>query len=276
MQFGPLFISTIIILFLIFYVCIHKKYLNLKNSLYIIIILIFGLLYYYTGTISQEAFTDSTKIDEKIYCFWTGTNEMSEQRKECLDNLREVSDYEIVLITANELDSYILPDHPLHEAYQYLSETHKADYLRTYFMHFYGGGYSDIKKTPESWKSAFADIQNNPNIWINGYRERGPGDIAAPGLEDHYSKLVGNGAYIVRPNTPFTKEWYSSMMTLLDSKLDELRVHPSTFSQDSRENGNGYPIEWNEMLGRIFHRILMNYLPNIGYTVPYPITTNYR
>jgi hypothetical protein len=201
---------------------------------------------------------------------------MSNQRKACLENLREVSECNVLLITPENLDHYILPEHPLHPAYPYLSETHKADYLRTYFMHFHGGGYSDIKKTPNSWKQAFGDIQQNPNVYINGCRERNPGDIAAPGLEDHYSVLVGNCSYIVRPNTPFTKEWYTSMMTLLDSKLDDLILHPSTYPQDKREDGNGYPIEWNEMLGRIFHRVLMDYLPNIEYTVPYPITSDYR
>jgi hypothetical protein len=143
-------------------------------------------------------------------------------------------------------------------------------------MHFYGGGYSDIKKTQNSWKSAFEDIRKNPEIYINGYREINRESIAYSGAQDYYSLLVGNGAYIVRPNTPFTEEWYNSMMKLLDSKLDELVLHPSTYPQDSSENENGYPIGWNEMLGRIFHRILLDYLKNIEYTVPYPITVNYR
>jgi hypothetical protein len=268
-------IVTIFILSIAYYVCIRKKKRDNKYILLMILVILIGSISLrYTRSI--ESFTSSSNIDKKIYCFWTGTNEMSTDRKACLDNLREVAGYKIVLVTPDNMNRYILPDHPLHEAFQYLSETHKADYLRTYFMHFYGGGYSDIKKTPSSWKKAFKDIENNSRMYINGCRERGPEDIAAPGLEKHYSKLVANCAYIVRPNTPFTKKWYSSMMTLLDSKLDELRLHPATYPQDKREDGNGYPIEWNEMLGRIFHRILMEYLPNIGYTLPYPITVNYR
>ena len=51
---------------------------------------------------------------------------------------------------------------------------------------------------------------------------------------------------------------------------------PSTYPQNKKEDGNGYPIEWNEMLGRIFHKELINYLPNILYSVPRPITENYR
>jgi hypothetical protein len=46
--------------------------------------------------------------------------------------------------------------------------------------------------------------------------------------------------------------------------------------QESKEKNPDYPIEWNEMLGRIFHRILVKYLDKILYTVPYPITSNYR
>jgi hypothetical protein len=85
-------------------------------------------------------------VSNNIYCFWTGDNEMSQNRLDGLHNLQTVSECEVILVTPQNLNQYILPDAPLHPGYKYLSETHKADYLRTYFMHFYGGGYSDIKK----------------------------------------------------------------------------------------------------------------------------------
>lgn len=58
----------------------------------------------------------------------------------------------IVLITPNNLANYV--KEPLHEAFSYLSLTHKADYLRCYFMHYFGGGYTDIKAHFKSWQGA--------------------------------------------------------------------------------------------------------------------------
>ena len=82
-------------------------------------------------------------MENKIYCFWTGENKMSEQRLKCLEQLRKKSQCNVILVTPKILDKYILDKHPLHPSFKYLSQTHKADYLRTYFMRFHGGGYSD-------------------------------------------------------------------------------------------------------------------------------------
>ena len=53
-------------------------------------------------------------------------------------------------------------------------------------------------------------------------------------------------------------------------------LNPSTNPQDSREKGNGYPIEWNEMLGRIFHNISYKYKEYLLNTLPISIFKNYR
>ena len=97
-------------------------------------------------------------MNRVIYIFWTGENEMSENRLKSIQQLKDVSGVELALVTPSNLSSYILKSAPLHESYTYLSETHKADYLRTCFMNFHGGGYSDIKKTTGSWIKAFDDI----------------------------------------------------------------------------------------------------------------------
>jgi hypothetical protein len=210
----------------------------------------------------------------KIYCFWTGTNEMSNARKTCLEQLLRVSECNVILVTKDTLPSYILPEHPLHPAYEYLSETHKADYLRTYFMHFHGGGYSDIKKTTGSWIQAFEQLANSP-AWICGYQEI-EGGVAYQPVAHAWKELVGNGAYICKSRTPLTEEWYSSMIALLDTKLESLRQHPSQFPQDCFENGTGYPIGWNEMLGRIFHRVSYKYKDALLNTLPICVFYGYR
>jgi len=213
-----------------------------------------------------------------IFCFWTGTNPMSESRRRCYESLYGTSGCNVVLITPENLYEYIVPEHPLHEAYTYLSETHKADYLRTYFMHFYGGGYSDIKVPSGNWLPAFEDLIDNPSMLLNGYHEVSPESVGGDKtVQSYWNVLVGNCAYIVRPKTPFTELWYTTMLIFLDSKLVVLRLNPSTDPQCCSEHAtNKYPIGWNEMLGRIFHKLSCAYTDRFLYTVPHPICHSYR
>jgi hypothetical protein len=199
---------------------------------------------------------------------------MSESRKDSLANLKEVSECNVILINPTNLSDYIKPEHPLHEAYQYLSETHMADYLRTYLMNFYGGGYSDIKKTTGSWKKSYNELLNSDK-WICGYPEI-DGGVGYEPLKDEWRELIGNGAYICKPNTPLTNEWYDEMLGLLDSKLEQLKLHPASFPQDSAEKATGYPIGWTEMLGKIFHKVVYKYKDRVMNTLPISVFTNYR
>ena len=209
-----------------------------------------------------------------IYVFWTGTNEMSQARKECLENLKEVSECKVILVGPENLKEYLQPEHPLHESYEYLSETHKADYLRTYFMNFLGGGYSDIKRTTGSWKKSFDDLKNSDK-WLCGYKEIA-GGVAYKPLHDKHEELIGNGAYICKKDTPLTNEWYNDMIALLDSKLSDLKLYPAKSPQDKYESGSGYPIGWNEMLGRIFHKVCYKYKDKLMNTLPISIFKDYR
>ena len=191
--------------------------------------------------------------NRNIYVFWTGNNIMSKNREECLKELIKVSQCNVILVTPDVLDKYILQEHPLHQSFNYLSETHKADYLRTYFMRFHGGGYSDIKKTSGSWIDSFEKLEKSDKLII-GYKEAQYGGVAYSPLLNKWNELIGNGAYICKPNTQLVIEWYNEMITLMDKKYSELKKNPSTFPQDRKElykEKNGYPIEWNEMLGNI-------------------------
>jgi hypothetical protein len=213
-----------------------------------------------------------------IYCFWTGTNEMSENRKRCLRQLKQICGCNVILVDPSNLNNYILPEHPIHPAYEYLSQTHKADYLRTYFMHFHGGGYSDIKETSGSWNRAFEQLKSNDNKWICGYPEV-PYGVAYKPVTDKWSELIGNCAYISKPQTKLTTEWYSEMIALLDIRLERLKRFPATHPQEqgnSADDHEGYPIEWNEMLGRIFHKVTYKYKEHLLNTLPICFFSNYR
>lgn len=206
----------------------------------------------------------SKPVDKVIYCFWTGTNEMSENRKQCLDSMHRNAGVPIKMITPDNLSDYILPEHPLHPAFQYLSLVHKADYLRCYFMHFHGGGYCDIKAIKGSWKKSFERLIDSDKYLI-GYQELNEErsayiDIVEPNIKKEVKKrwplLIGNCAYICRPQTKFTDEWFAEQNKRLDYYYDELLKHPAT---DPMGQENGYPIPWQRILGAIFHPLCLKY-----------------
>ena len=213
-------------------------------------------------------FKPNSLIQNVIYCFWTGPTQMSELREYALKTMEQITQCRVICVTPNTLSTFILHDHPLHQAYEYLSETHRSDYLRTYFMHFYGGGYADIKIQGGSWVESFDQFRKS-DAYICGYPEYGPDDVAGEDdVREKWQLIVGNGCYICRPNSPFTQAWYSRMIALLDEKLPELREHPAKYPRDCKEDVNGYPIGWNEMLGRIFHRVCTEHTDRILQTLP--------
>jgi hypothetical protein len=144
-------------------------------------------------------------------------------------------------------------------------------------MNFYGGGYSDIKDTRGNWINSF-NILNNSNKWIIGYKETGYNGVAGTHeLKSKWNKLIGNGAYICKPQTELTKEWYNNMIKLLDCKLEKLKEYPSSTPQDCAEKSNGkYPIYWSEMLGSIFHPLCYKYKDYVLNTLPKLVFRNYR
>jgi len=214
-----------------------------------------------------EETTKNNKADNVVYCFWTGDNEMSEQRKSGLASMEANIGVKIELITPQKLDSYLKPEHPLHDAFPYLSLVHKSDYLRCYFMHHYGGGYLDIKHYRHSWASLFDKI-NRSDKWIMGYREIGEKGVApvdgnlGEDLKQYWNVLIGNGAYICKPYTSFTHDWYVELHRRLDVYYSDLKKHPGNIFGDNP----GYPIPWTNILGDIFHPLCLKYSDKIMYS----------
>ena len=213
-----------------------------------------------------------------IFIFWTGTNIMSHRREHCINALKEQTGCCVQLITVDNLHEYIVDGFPLHAAYPYLSETHKCDYLRTYFMYHYGGGYSDIKIPNGSWVKAFETMQQNPEIWVNGYHECSSDAIAHRPAAHLWDKLPGNGAYIIRAKTPFVKAWIEKQAATLDKHYEALRENPSTRPDCCIEYvpGTKYPLHWNELLGRIFHEEASKIIDRIRFEIPMPDFNYYR
>lgn len=224
---------------------------------------------------------DTTELEDFpkiIYCFWTGTNKMSENRKAHFLAMEPTSKVEIKLITPDNLTNYIIPEFPLHPAFNYLSLVHKSDYLRCYFMHHYGGGYSDIKSAKHDWNNAFTSLTQS-NKWAIGYREIKKKHVASvegkvgKDIRTNYKRMIGNCAYIFRPHTPFTTEWYNELHRLMDLFAEDLKRFPGNTLGDNK----GYPIPWTGILGNIFHPLCLKYSDKLVYTETLrPVTKDYR
>ena len=224
----------------------------------------------YHGTFLEnhpsEGYSNTIKasVNRIIYVFWTGDNEITPNRLAAIKSMEDKCGVEIKLITTHNLIDYIKNEDPLPEAYYYLSLNHRSDYLRAYFMYHYGGGYADIKRHSHSWVNAFNALDNSDNFGI-GYPEvscwgAAQSAITQPNLKHdvfvYWRYLIGNCAYIFRPHTIFTAEWYSEAKKRLVENLELLKKHPA---KDVFGTNADYPLPWLAMHGSIFHPLCLKY-----------------
>ena len=220
-----------------------------------------------------------------IWTFWTDINPMSDNRKRCLDSIIKNTNVEVSLITAYNLKDYEKLECPIHPSYEYLSAVHRSDYLRTYWMHHFGGGYTDIKDTNSDWNVFFDKLEVSKCLGI-GYTEIGPGGVANVGepmkslLKSNWKYILGNGAYIWKPGTKFTSSWLASLHYVLDLKYEMLKKFPANNPRDHKKDGenvrDGYPIKWTELLGNLFHPLCYEYKNLILHGLVPPSFTNYQ
>lgn len=189
---------------------------------------------------------------------------MSSQREACLNRLKATAGVPVVFIQKKDIDSFVVPTHPLPECFDFLSCVHKSDYLRVYLLYHFGGGYCDIKSIKHGWQDSFRLLNSRSDCIGCGYQEIGEGGVGTIKIDEEFSRksienfncslrknyrnLIGNGAYIFKPKNK-----------LLGYVLAEQERRILKFSLKLRENpgnpmGNndGYPIKWTYLLGDIF------------------------
>lgn len=172
----------------------------------------------------------------------------------------------VIMITDENFKSFEVKDNPIHEGFDFLSGNHKSDYVRAYMLYHYGGGYHDIKYREKSWENEWEKF-GNENIWIVGRRETNVNAIA--GTEDvkkEYNKLITPGWILAKKHNAFHQNLLNKINSNLDDKLDKLREHPALLPRD--QETKSYPLEWCDMMGNIFHPLLLNYTEHIDYTLP--------
>jgi hypothetical protein len=222
-----------------------------------------------------------------VFCVWADDNPMSTQRLQALFSIYNHVRCPVAYLNHVSLWQWQLPEAPFHPAFEYMSQTHKADYLRVYLMHHYGGGYTDIKHTTTGWHSHFEALANSDQLCA-GYTEISPHSVAKVGgaleqtLREHYHRLIGLCAFIFKPHTPLTRAWLERTHALLDRKLADLQASPACFAQDqwgiTLPNGQAstYPLRWTEMLGDIFHPLILEHHTSVLHLPMAPDFRNYR
>lgn len=222
-----------------------------------------------------------------IFCTWTGRNAMSVNRIQALFSIFSNTGCPVAFVNDNNLPNWVVAGKSFHPAYDFLSETHKADYIRVYLMHHYGGGYTDIKHTTKNWVNFFEELNNSDRLCA-GYTEIGPHGVAPVGgnLEEeltvNFASLIGLCAFIFRRRTPLTRDWIDYTHMLLDEKFYDLKENPSSHPQDRwgvtlpEGNISKYPLKWTELLGNIFHPLIYNYKDEVLHLDLAPSFINYR
>ncbi len=206
-----------------------------------------------------------SKLPRRVFVIWTGENPLTPNRERNLEQLRSRLGVPVELVTPQNLDEWLAPDHPLHDAYQHLSLVHRSDYLRAYLLHHHGGGYCDIKAPLVSWLSAFDRIEADPDAWLASYQElnassavRLAGRLGVD-IAMHHRRLVGMGGMLARSHTPFTAEWLREV----ERRLDYFAPQVQEFPGGVRGDVVGYPVSWTDLLGKIYHPLQLKYLDHV-------------
>lgn len=208
----------------------------------------------------------AAKVPSRIFVVWAGDNELTPGRRAGLASIRSTNpDLDIVLVTPDNLDDYLVAGHPLHPAYHQLSFVHRSDYLHSYLLHHHGGGYTGLKPHPNPWAAAFSELERDPDAWILGYRiptVREATAIDGPIGRDvhrHYTSLIGTGGMIARAYSQLTFEWTREAHRRLDYYCELLARTPG----DAFGGNTGYPLPWTTLGSQILEPLCLKYLPHV-------------
>lgn len=217
-----------------------------------------------------------------IWCFWY-EGKMNENRTRSFEMMKSNLGVPLCLITKENIHEFILPEYPLHHTFQWLSDVHKSDYLRIYFLHHYGGGWHDIKPTLVNFKQVW-DVFSDQEVYFVGRPEIEGGaakvfDSEGNWMPDLWKDLVGCGWWIGRPNTPLSTDMYLKINELLDTNFELLKKYPAKTPFDKKKKSKfswvpfftskykGYPLPWT-VFGNIFHPLNYKYRAHVKRNLP--------
>jgi len=201
-----------------------------------------------------------------LFVLWTGHNEMSEARRAGVEAIRRINaDLEVRLVTPDNLDEHLVPDHPLHPAYELLSLVHRSDYLRCYLMHHVGGGYTDVKRPHHPWSPVWAEFED-PEVWMVGQPEVDSDLVAnlhgrlGRDVRQQFARLSINSSFVMRPRTPLTAEWYDEVQRRMDYYSRDLERFPAV---DPMGTSGGYRVTWIALQSQVLHPLQLKHLSHV-------------
>jgi hypothetical protein len=228
-------------------------------------------------------------IPKVVFIVWFG-RKISNNRLLALNSLIKNIKVPYILITE---DNYLLfekKNNKIHKAFKYLSGNHKSDYLRSYLLHHYGGGYHDIKFRNKDLKNEWETFRDK-KIWIKSRPERHHNwigyDIDNPKtkfITQKYKELGTMGWVICRPSTMYTKELIDKINKKLDIHYKNLKKFPSTNASgyyadtpfEKVKNKNAYPLRWLELMGEHFHLLMYKYKNHMNLELPDAESKSYK
>lgn len=238
---------------------------------------------------APEQLTFKNGVPFVIWCYWEGS-EMNKNRSLSFTYLRENIGVPVCLITPQNISKFILPEHPLPQALPYASIVHRSDFIRAYLMHFYGGGWHDIKATLVSFANCW-ELFKDENIYLIGRPEsfKGAAKVADENgyyMPDVAEDLVSVPAWIARGQTPLSKTIYENLVQLfLENEFllkrgpakhpREKYIKPKNFLHKigiqikylySGRNPK-YPLPWT-IFGNIFHPAVYKYKTHVVKSLP--------
>lgn len=97
----------------------------------------------------------------------------------------------------------------------------------------------------------------------------------------NYNKLIGNCAFIFKPQSELTQEWWDILNTRLDGFLPALKLNPARHLKERRGQEydgvvSNYPVPWSYILGDIIQPLSFKYRTVISRTLPPPKFTDYQ
>ena len=238
---------------------------------------------------SPKELTYQHDVPFVVWCYWEG-DEMVGNRKLSYDYLLKNIEVPVALITPANVHNFILADHPFPTSYEHLSIVHRSDYLRAYLMHYYGGGWHDIKATEVSYKDSWKEFENS-EIWIIGREEKANGaakihDDQGRYIPDYYQDLIAVPSWIAKPHTALTKAILTGIEDIIIANQDVLKKHPAIHPREKKiEDKNifkkifnllkfkyqgrsiHYPLEWT-LFGNVFHPLILKYKQHVSKNLP--------
>mmetsp|Transcript_102620 Transcript_102620/g.319073 ORF Transcript_102620/g.319073 Transcript_102620/m.319073 type:complete len:281 (+) Transcript_102620:265-1107(+) len=149
------------------------------------------------------------ELHRVVWMCWTGNNPMPPHLQLCLRTVERNAGLPVVLVTPRNVAEYVPDPHP---AYHLLHLAHRADYLRCYLLHHYGGIYLDVDTVClRSLAGLFDLLETFDAVGYDGSQW------------GEYIGISDMGPF--RPSSPITELWFNALHGRMEQRRAELEAH---------------------------------------------------